>query len=165
MFPYAILIGYGVLYRIRYTKIVGTQKGPLGLYSLSMLLYGTSMFPIDMRPRLYLDYTTQFSQLADGAIIDLPMGRNESKFYMGAQTDHQRPIIEGMIARTPPDAYDYIDSNTLLRIIRGIDTPGCIRNKRRDWYGRNHGNNCMRMAFAMSLFTKTLQMVHLILSH
>jgi hypothetical protein len=48
------------------------------------------------------------------AIIDLPMGRRESKDYTLYQTFHQRPIVEGLSGRTPPEAYQYIDGNPLL---------------------------------------------------
>jgi MFS family permease len=48
------------------------------------------------------------------AIIDLPMGRNESKDYEFYQTIHQHPIAEGLSGRTPPHAYQYIDGNPLL---------------------------------------------------
>ncbi len=50
----------------------------------------------------------------DFAIIDLPMGRRESKDYTLYQTFHQRPIVEGLSGRTPPEAYQYIDGNPLL---------------------------------------------------
>ncbi len=48
------------------------------------------------------------------ALIDLPMGRFNSKEYMYDQITHQRPIVEGLIARTPPEAFSYIDNNPLL---------------------------------------------------
>jgi hypothetical protein len=48
------------------------------------------------------------------AIIDLPMGRNESKSYTFYQTIHQRPIVEGLSGRTPAESYQYIDGNLLL---------------------------------------------------
>ncbi|MEE9580052.1 MAG: hypothetical protein V3V74_01895, partial [Nitrosomonadaceae bacterium] len=48
------------------------------------------------------------------AIIQLPMGRGESKRYLFMQTYHQKPIVEGLSARTPIEAYQYIQSNPLL---------------------------------------------------
>jgi hypothetical protein len=48
------------------------------------------------------------------AVIELPMGRRESKDYTLYQTFHQHPIVEGLSGRTPPEAYQYIDSNPLL---------------------------------------------------
>jgi hypothetical protein len=59
-----------------------------------------------------------YQQLAqepgDFAIIDLPMGRRESKDYTLYQIFHQHPIVEGLSGRTPPEAYQYIDGNPLL---------------------------------------------------
>jgi hypothetical protein len=59
-----------------------------------------------------------YQQLAqesgDFAIIELPMGRAGAKLYMLFQTVHQRPLVEGMSGRTPPEAYQYIDGNPLL---------------------------------------------------
>ena len=50
----------------------------------------------------------------DFAIIQLPMGRTKSKRYMYLQTIHQKKIVEGLSARTPDEAYQYIRSNPLL---------------------------------------------------
>ena len=69
-------------------------------------------------PGLELSVDPIYQQLAQEpgnfAIIDLPMGRRESKDYTLYQTYHQRPIVEGLSGRTPPEAYQYIDGNPLL---------------------------------------------------
>lgn len=58
----------------------------------------------------------QLSQEPDEfAIIELPMGRTEAKRYLFIQTIHQKPIVEGLSARTPTEAYQYIHKNPLLR--------------------------------------------------
>ena len=115
LFPFSILIGYGLQYRLRSVRINRTQWGLL-IVSVSMLLYGTSIFPIPMRPAPRQTYTDVLATLPDGAIINLPFGRHNAKYYMSVQRFHDRPIIEGMIARTPPDAYDYIDANPVLAL-------------------------------------------------
>ena len=51
----------------------------------------------------------------DFALIDLPLGRQQSKLYLYYQTIHRRPIVEGLSARTPNGAYRYINDNDLLR--------------------------------------------------
>jgi len=123
LFPYSILIGYGLHYRLRSLSLTRIHSGLL-ILSVSMLLYGTSIFPIPMRPAPRPAYIDMLATLDDGAVIDLPFGRHNAKYYMSIQRFHQRPMIEGMIARTPPDAYDYIDSNPVLGVIHGgIDTP------------------------------------------
>ncbi len=69
-------------------------------------------------PGLELTVDPIYQQLAQEpgnfAIIDLPMGRRESKDYTLYQTFHQRPIVEGLSGRTPPEAYNYIAGNPLL---------------------------------------------------
>lgn len=69
-------------------------------------------------PGFELTVSPIYQQLAqepgDFAIIDLPLGRRESKDYTLYQVFHQRPIVEGLSGRTPPEAYQYIDSNPLL---------------------------------------------------
>lgn len=48
------------------------------------------------------------------AIMEIPLSRKPSKFAMYAQTVHGKPIVGGMVARTPPEAYAYIESSPLL---------------------------------------------------
>ncbi|MBC7251079.1 MAG: hypothetical protein H5T62_12440 [Anaerolineae bacterium] len=55
---------------------------------------------------------------ADYAIIDLPMGRQRAKKYMYFQTIHGKRLVEGMVARTPPEAYAFIEADPLLRLLR-----------------------------------------------
>jgi hypothetical protein len=52
------------------------------------------------------------------AILDLPMGRGASKLWMYLQTIHEQPLVEGMAARTPPRAYDFIEETPLLQTFR-----------------------------------------------
>jgi len=49
------------------------------------------------------------------ALIELPLGRQESKIYEFYQTVHGKPMVEGLSARTPQEAYRYINANALLR--------------------------------------------------
>ena len=118
LFPYSILIGYGLHYRLRSLTLDRPQFALL-ILSVVMLLYGTSIFPIPSRPAPRPAYLDSVNSLPDGAIIDLPFGRQNTKYYMSVQRFHHRPIIEGMIARLPFGTYDYIDSNVVLKIIRG----------------------------------------------
>ena len=47
-------------------------------------------------------------------LINLPMSRKNSKLYNFFQSITGFPQAEGMISRTPPSAYDYIERNNLL---------------------------------------------------
>jgi len=59
-------------------------------------------------------YKTLAAKSEDFALIDIPMGRQNSKIYIYQQTVHQRPIVEGLSGRTPEEAYEYIEQNKLL---------------------------------------------------
>lgn len=59
------------------------------------------------------------------AVIDLPMGYSPSKYYLYLQTVHGKPIVEGMSSRMPPNAFDYIDGNLLLRLWRAEEYLDC----------------------------------------
>ena len=117
LFPYAILIGHGLQYRLR-TLVLGPLQCVLLTVSIIMLLYGTSIFPIVVRPAARPHYLSVLNDLVDGAIINVPFGRQESKYYMSLQRFHRRPIVEGMIARMPPNSYGYIDSNVFLSYLK-----------------------------------------------
>ena len=47
-------------------------------------------------------------------LINLPMGRSDSKLYAFHQSLSGYPHVEGLAARTPPTAYNYIRANFLL---------------------------------------------------
>jgi len=108
-FPFAVLIGYGLHYRLANLTLNRNQLVLLTV-SVVMLLYGTSVFPIPYRVHVEPEYTKVLNDLPSGSVVNLPLGRSESKYYMSIQRYHGRPMIEGMIARTPDGTYDYIDS-------------------------------------------------------
>lgn len=117
LFPFSILVGYGLHSRLRTVKL--DRRGFLMLIvSVAMLLYGTSMFPLAMTPSPRPGYLSALAELPAGAVIDLPMGRIEAKYYMALQRFHGRPLVEGMLPRTPLHVYDYIKANPVLRGLR-----------------------------------------------
>ena len=84
------------------------------LPGLLMLEYWSGEFPGEPT-----NVSPFYEQLAhepdDFGIIQLPMGRPRSKRYLYFQTIHQKAIVEGLSARTPVEAYEYIMNNPLLR--------------------------------------------------
>lgn len=66
-------------------------------------------------PDFYHDLAAQPGQ---GAILDLPMGRQPAKRYMYYQTTHGRPLVEGHVSRTPAEAYAFIDETPVLHSLR-----------------------------------------------
>ncbi len=117
LFAYSVLIGYGLDCKLRSIEL-DRQQTILLVVSVLILFYGTSLFPIPVRAAQRPHYVSALAGLPEGAVIDAPLGRQESKYYMSVQRFHRRPIVEGMIARMPPDAYDYIDSNLLLTSLK-----------------------------------------------
>jgi hypothetical protein len=113
--PWAVLAGYGAAQlkewlkgRKRLGYAVLTALAALMLYEIGEMpwcieLPHISPFHYDLR-----------AQEEPGAIIDLPMGRRNAKRYDFLQTIHERPIVEGVVARMPEEAYHYINNNLLL---------------------------------------------------
>jgi hypothetical protein len=54
-----------------------------------------------------------------GAILELPLTREDAKRAMLSQTTHRRPLVGGMVARTPRAAMRYIRRSPLLRSLEG----------------------------------------------
>lgn len=117
VFPFSLLVGYGLRFRLESMRWNRSGRAMLALFVM-LLLYGTSMFPLPVQPIPRSAHLSALAKLPGGAVVDLPMGRQESKYYMSVQRFHQRPLVEGTIARMPAGAYDYIESNPLLAALR-----------------------------------------------
>ena len=92
------------------------------LLIVPLMLFELSVFPIPYRMSSISPAYDYIIERHEGPIITMPMGRQQTKYVMYTQIFHERPIPEGMIARMPADAYDYIDSNLLLRDMADINT-------------------------------------------
>ena len=66
-----------------------------------------------------------------GAILEIPLSRTASKRAMFAQTVHRRPLVGGMVARTPPSAFRTIRGSALLKNFERAD-PHSLRCGRID---------------------------------
>ncbi|MGF1505139.1 MAG: hypothetical protein ACFB51_08445, partial [Anaerolineae bacterium] len=85
---------------------------------IGFYLVDTWMGPMPMWHVEQPAYIAVLNEAEPGAVIDLPMGRPPSKIYMYYQTRHERPIVEGIVAREVPELYAYIRGNPLLRTWR-----------------------------------------------
>lgn len=54
----------------------------------------------------------------EGAVLELPMGRQPSKYYLYYQMVHGRPLVEGVVSRTSQEAYAFIEATPTLRSLR-----------------------------------------------
>jgi hypothetical protein len=83
-----------------------------------------------------------FTQIAaepgDFAIVQLPMGRRPAKRYIYYQTIHHKAVAEGVVGRTPREAYAYIEGNELLRAWRHGTPLRCNEEQRQSFLNALH---------------------------
>lgn len=125
--PLAVMSSYGVLALL--------EKMPARRPSLVVLvlvgLLAVEYYRSPEQPRLvsqeeiaFLDWLGA-EENQDIRLINLPMNRGNSKQYLLYQTLSGYPQAEGLATRTPPEAYDYIRSNLLLRTWLNKDSVHC----------------------------------------
>ena len=121
--PISVLAGHGVAHLL--SRVQGRSTPII----LSAFLIGVSLFqyqtlPIETRP---YDLSPFYDELAteapDQAVLDLPLGEQDSKIYMYAQTIHQHPIVQGKTARFPINAHAYYETHPWLQILQQQDRP------------------------------------------
>ncbi|MBK7897193.1 MAG: hypothetical protein IPJ90_20370 [Anaerolineaceae bacterium] len=112
----AVLAGLGASDMQRHLqKIRPALVRPLGIGLCLLLLFEFWNGPFPMEPHQISPFHQMLAAQTDTfALIDLPMGRQASKLYVWRQTEHHKPIVEGLSARTPPEAYSTIEANPLL---------------------------------------------------
>jgi hypothetical protein len=102
---------------------------------LSLLLifeYWNGQFPMSEIPVNPI-YEQIGEQDGEFAIIELPIGRYESKLYLYNQTVHGKPMVEGAAARTPEYMYWYIGQNKLLVQWRLREVADCEGVRLDEW--------------------------------
>jgi hypothetical protein len=109
---FAVAVAWGVVALERLLP-----KRPLvALVAIPLVLFDYADGPYPTRP---IDQSRFYSELAErggtGAILPLPLDRQSVKRAMMAETIHGRPILGGMVARTPRNAQRYIQELSLLR--------------------------------------------------
>ena len=114
LIPLAILASYGALTLRRYFS--ASQYKILVILAIVLIAFE---YRLEIRPTFVTDDHTAFldwleAEPENARLINLPMGRLNSKIYGFYQTINGIPHVEGLASRTPPEAYDYIRSNLLL---------------------------------------------------
>jgi hypothetical protein len=85
------------------------------LLCVPLLIFELWNGPLPGEPVMIHPFYLELAQQPEAfALIELPLGRLASKPYLLNQLYHQRPIVEGLSARTPNEAYRYIEDNPLL---------------------------------------------------
>lgn len=133
--PLVFLVAWGVLVGCGASALITSFKKRSRLSMalpgilLVLMLTELSVYPFKLLKAEFSPLNTVLAQgPAECAVIDLPLGRQASKEWMFQQTEHGLPIVEGMAARMPPNAYRYIRHNRLLRWFAGRRPFSCARD-------------------------------------
>ncbi len=114
--PVSVLAGYGAAVLWCQFK----KRGRMVVLLLSIVVMveylgiPASLYQIPQMPVVYAQLADEVEVGGETAVINLPFGVLATKWYMFSQITHQRPIVQGKIARIPPSAYDYINQNPFL---------------------------------------------------
>ncbi len=128
LFPFAVLACYGLVTLLQ--SVPGKQR-----LSLILLLSGLVAFEYYQvqRPfvlpegRLdFIDWLRQEDDQDSIHLINLPLGGQHSKVYAFYQSLNGYPHVEGRPTRTPPTAFDYIESNRILKNWQGNKSVNCL---------------------------------------
>ena len=116
LLPFAVLTCYGL---VALQKRMPIAAKPVFILALVFIVAIEYHIPIKGRITsdeqiAYLDWLAQENDSDRIRLINLPMGRNNSKRYNLFQALSGYPHAEGAISRTPDRAYDYIRANYLL---------------------------------------------------
>ena len=114
LLPLSVLACYGLAGLREARPIAGRSW-----FILLLLVLLAVEYYIPTRERVIIDDQIAYNDwLADEDIeirlINLPMGRNNSKLYNLYQSFNGYPQVEGAISRTPDEAFNYIRSNFIL---------------------------------------------------
>jgi len=113
--PVAVLVSLGVeaLTRRRSRLISGLSTVVLGV----LILLEYSLVPYHTeRPVTPKWYEQLAREPGEVAVLDLPLGLHTyNKRYMFYQITHQKPLVEGKIARPPREAFAFLESSPFLR--------------------------------------------------
>ena len=128
LLPFAVLCCFGLLV---VTRTLPTRYS----VPVTLLLAGMVAFEYYQLPRrfdlaegrlAFIDWLQQEEDQESIRIINLPTGATNSKFYGFYQTFNGYPHAEGRPTRTPPRAFDYMESNLLLRNWRAGRVYNCL---------------------------------------
>lgn len=127
--PLAIMASYGAFALLGHWNRIFKYFAILLIIMLSMIEIGIPLTG-NILPLEQLSFHKQLAMSDDtvGALVNLPMGREESKLYGFYQTFNHLPHVEGLASRTPAHAYNYIENNDLLSSWQDNDFRACRQN-------------------------------------
>jgi hypothetical protein len=119
--PISVISAYGVKSLLTYRQWRVQWRPELASILLSgLVVFECLLIPVPLHgiPTPSPFYTQLRQEQGEFAILNLPFHRIKAKTYMFNQTTHQRPMLQGKIARLPSDAYSYVDANPWLYVLR-----------------------------------------------
>ncbi|MCY3781280.1 MAG: hypothetical protein OXG78_13285 [Chloroflexi bacterium] len=135
LFPFAALACCGLMALMR--SIPGKRKGFFILVLTGLVAFDYYIEPSPfVLPKGRLDFIEWLGQQEDQEsirLINLPTGARNSKVYGFYQTYNGYPHAEGRPTRHPSSAFDYMESNLLLRNWRGNKTYNCLPGNQSDF--------------------------------
>ena len=130
--PLAVLACLGLKALCERHQVLARPGFILALIAIVAFEYSSPIFRYSGRWRndvseerlAYLDWLGQQKE-SDIALVNLPFGWLNARFYSFAQTLSGYPITEGAISRPPASAYDYIRANPILGAWYSLRTIHC----------------------------------------
>ena len=121
----SVLVGYGARWVVE--RMGSHRRWVSTLVVILIACIIMVEYRVHPLPTKRASYSPFYNQLArekgNFAIADIPTGRTPAKYAMFHQTIHGKKIIDGHISRTPSNAYDFIESNPLLRDLHADSVP------------------------------------------
>ncbi len=128
LLPLAILAVFGL--RILLCAFPANYRGFVVIICFVLNLFETIEPPdsyiIPAQQLQYIDWLRSEDRQEAIALINVPFGRGPSKRYALLQVFNGYPHAEGLAARTPSAAYDYIRENSLLSAWRNDEGILCL---------------------------------------
>lgn len=117
LLPFAVLACYGLA---ALQKRFASAAKPVFVLALVAIVAAEYWIPVVGRgvsdqEVAFLEWLAQEDETQDIRLINLPMGRRNSKLYNLYQALSGYPHAEGAISRTPESAFDYFRANFLLK--------------------------------------------------
>ena len=128
LLPFSVLTCYGLMTLLQ--LIPARRRVGVILLVAGVVAFEYYQVPGQtVKPDQVFEFVNWFGQEDDQEsirLINLPMGGQTSKYYGFYQTLNGYPHVEGRPTRTPPAAFDYIDSSFLLTAWRQRKNVYCL---------------------------------------
>ena len=141
-FQIGILLPWAALFCLSLEWLLGSRGARARAAAVALILvivcfeyYSETTWHVSTDPQrlAWIDWLDDADEPEALALIHLPMGRNISKQYGFFQTYNGIPHAEGLAARTPAQAYDYIAGNLLLNAWRQHEAALCTLQDKSAW--------------------------------